>query len=92
MATQPTKGCRLNIRRHSEESESRRPVDGVEKIDCRSVPGASAEECPRFPADVITGHKRLRRVARQKCSCQVVRTVATVAKRHPKGCIDEDHR
>src|SRR5260370_16551176 len=34
-----------------------------------------------FPADVITGHKRLRRVAHQKGSCPVVRTVATVAKR-----------
>lgn len=33
MATQPTKGRRLYVLRDNEESKSRRPVDGIEKIN-----------------------------------------------------------
>ena len=65
MATQPTKGRRLYVLRDKEKSKSRRPVDGIQKINRRSVSGATAEECPGFPADVIAGQKRLCRVAGQ---------------------------
>jgi len=92
MAAQPTKSRSLYILGDRKQSESRRPVDGIEKVDRRSVSSAAAEECPRFPADVITGQERLPCVARQEGSCEVVRIVAAVAKRYPERRIDEYHR
>jgi hypothetical protein len=43
MATKSTKGRRLDILRDVAKSKSRRPVDGIEKINRRSVPCAPTD-------------------------------------------------
>ena len=92
VATEPAKGRRLDFFGDKKQTNSWRTVDGIEKIDRRPMSSAAAEKCPGFAADVITSEKRLCRIAGKKLSCQVVRIVAAVAKRHPERGVNEDHR
>jgi len=49
VAAQPTKSRRLYLLRDKQQSESRRPVDRIEKINGRAVAGSAAEECSGSP-------------------------------------------